>query len=141
MTAETRQRSLARLVSHRPVTGPVVAILGNLLPDRSLELIPQPIRAICQGQIHQLIVTREEVGPASTVKSFTYLGFFEVRQGGVAVVGDDVRVHGWVVGELAGFDTSHLPDHLNLVVKSKLPPGQVVWRFHLGDEVFIGQQR
>jgi hypothetical protein len=128
----------ARFVHHRPVTGVVVAVLAGSLPDRGLELIPQPSRALCRGEVHELILTTEEAGPGSRVNAISYLGFFEVKQGGVVVAGDDVRVKGSVVGEIAGFDVTHMPNHLNVVVRGKVALDGVAWRFGLGDQVVIG---
>jgi len=127
----------ARFVRHRPVTGTVVAVLAGSLSDRGLQLIPQPSRVLCQGEVHELIFTDEDVRPGMTVNRITYLGFFEVKQGGVAVVGDDVRVGG-VVGQLAGFDETHAPNHLNLVLRGTGAVTGAAMRFSLGDRVTIG---
>lgn len=128
----------ARFVRHRPVTGVVVAVLAGSLPDRGLELIPQPSRVLCRGEVHELILTTEEAAPGSRVDAISYLGFFEVKQGGVVVVGDDLRVRGSVIGEIAGFDATHLPNHLNVVVRGKVALDGLAWRFGLGDPVVIG---
>ncbi|MBC7338376.1 MAG: hypothetical protein H5U04_00675 [Firmicutes bacterium] len=132
------QQPPARFVRHRPVTGVVVAVLAGSLPDRGLELIPQPSRVLCRGEVHELILTTEEAAPGSRVDAISYLGFFEVKQGGVVVVGDDLRVRGSVIGEIAGFDATHLPNHLNVVVRGKVALDGLAWRFGLGDPVVIG---
>ena len=45
--------------------------------------------------------------------------FFEVKIGGIVVVGDKVSVGDRVIGEVAGFDVTHMPNHMNIVVKAK----------------------
>lgn len=133
-----RQSPPARFVRHRPVTGVVVAVLAGSLANRGLELVPQPSRVMCQGEVHELILTTEDVAPGSRVEAIWYLGFFEVRQGGVVVAGDDVRVRGSVIGEVAGFDATHMPNHLNVVLKGRVALDGLAWRFGLGDQVVIG---
>jgi len=128
----------ARFVRHRPVTGVVVAVLAGSLPDRGLELMPQPSRVLCRGEIHELILTTEDARPGSRVNAISYLGFFEVKQGGVVVAGDDVRVRGSVIGEIAGFDATHMPNHLNVVLRGRVALDGLAWRFGLGDQVVIG---
>lgn len=101
----------------RPTTGHLVAVLKGKLEGRQLQLIAPVSRVLQQGEIHELIATDEEAGPGQVVGRVAYLGFFEVAQGGVIVVGDELLIAGEIIGILAGFDTTHLPNHLNIVVK------------------------
>jgi hypothetical protein len=69
-----------------------------------------------------LIITAEEqAAPGTTVNKIAYLGFFEIEEGGILWVGDRVDVDGKTVGELAGYDMAHFPNHMNIVVKVKEP--------------------
>jgi len=102
----------------RPVDGELVVVLRGRYPRRGLALIPQISRAVRAGEIHELILTAEETGPGRRVEAISYLGFFEVSRGGVLTTGDLVYVNGQGIGRLAGFDETHMPNHLNIVIQS-----------------------
>ena len=60
-----------------------------------------------------------DAAPGGGADRVSAIAFFEVEQGGLAVVGDEVSVSGAVLGTLAGFDVTHMPNHINVVVKRK----------------------
>lgn len=102
----------------RAVEGVLVTVLDAKLDSRQLDLIAPISRALKQGEIHELIITPEAgAAPGGRVARVAYLGFFEVTQGGMAVVGVEVRIGGRPLGVLAGFDETHYPNHLNIVLK------------------------
>ncbi len=102
-----------------PILGNLVVVLQGYLPDRELSLINPKSRALLKGEIHELILTNEiEAGPGQTVNNIAYVGFVEIEQGGVAVVGDKIVINGQNMGTVAGFDITHMPNHLNIVLKS-----------------------
>jgi len=107
-----------------PLEGVVVAVLRGTVPDRGLELIPQPSRTVSKGEVHELIVTPEPVSPGDRVGSIAYLAFVEFQQGGVLLAGDKVCIEGEEIGELAGFDMSHFPNHMNIVLRGDLRCGE-----------------
>ncbi|MBE3588744.1 MAG: hypothetical protein IMW93_09385 [Thermoanaerobacteraceae bacterium] len=103
----------------RAIEGKLVVILRGTLENRGLHLITPISRAVLQNEIHELIVTDEEgAGPGSNVHRIAYLGFMEVECGGVLVTGDEVTCNGVLLGRIAGFDETHLPNHLNIVLYS-----------------------
>ena len=101
----------------RPVNGELVVVLRGHYPNRGLALIPQISRAVRGGEIHELILTREAAGPGHRVEAIAYLGFFEVSRGGVLIAEDLVYVNEQCIGRLAGFDETHMPNHLNIVIR------------------------
>jgi len=102
------------------VGGPLVVVLDGHLEGRGLQLIKPISRAVNRYQVHELILTDEEdAGPGTQVNAIAYLGFMEFEQGGVLVTGDQVWLDNHLIGELAGFDETHMPNHLNIVIKSK----------------------
>ena len=104
----------------RVIDGKLVVILRGKLEKRGLELISMISRAVQKHEIHELIVTDEsDVGPGSKVNKIAYIGFVEIQQGGVLVVGDVLTIQGTVLGKIVGFDETHLPNHLNIVVASE----------------------
>lgn len=123
-----------------PVSGELVVVLQGKLEGRSLSLITPPSRALLKNEIHELILTDEdEAAPGKTVNRIAYLGFFKVEKGSVIVKGDPVVIGGQVVGEIAGFDETHMPNHWNIIVKSKERKTGVEFGFELGNEVKIGE--
>ncbi len=100
------------------VAGKLVAILRLRAEDRELDLIKPPSRALVRGDVHELIVTDEEAAPGRKVNKVAYLAFFEVINSGVIVAGDTVSVGQERIGELAGFDLTHFPNHINIVIRS-----------------------
>ena len=104
----------------RDILGELVVILDGRLEERNLHLIAPISRALMQGEIHELIITDEEnAGPNKKANRIAYLGFFEISQGGVMVSGDNLFVADNKVGTIAGFDITHMPNHLNIVIYSE----------------------
>jgi len=69
------------------------------------------------GEIHELILTDERAAtPGSTVDRVAYLGFAEVTAGGLIVARDVLTIGGEIIGQIAGYDETHMPNHLNIVV-------------------------
>ena len=100
-----------------PLKGRIVAVLRGTVEDRNLELIPQPSRAVKAGEIHEFIATVENAVPGSRVSQIAYLCFVEFKTGGILLHGDEVVLGGRTVGVIAGFDLSHQPNHMNIVVQ------------------------
>lgn len=106
------------------VEAKVVAVLRGRLENRNLELIPQPSRAVKAGEVHEIIVTDEDAQPGSKVARIAYIAFLEFQNGGVLLTGDDLFIGGKFVGRLIGFDMSHFPNHMNIVVGGELKSGE-----------------
>lgn len=101
----------------RKLMGEIVTVLDGRLDNRGLELIHARSRVLQKYEIHELILSVElEAKPGSRVDRICYLGFFEVDQGGVIVSGDRIRIGESWSGTVAGFDETHCPNHLNILV-------------------------
>lgn len=99
--------------------GKLVVTLTTTFETRGLVLIAQPSRCICTNQIHELIMSDEEgIGPGSTVNKIAYVGFVEIEQGGVIISGDEVLYNDQLIGHIAGFDETHMPNHYNIVLRA-----------------------
>lgn len=127
--------------SATPIQGKLVVVLDGHLTGRGLNLIKPPSRAVQKHEIHELILTDEETAiPGGVVERVWYAGFFEVLEGGMAIVGSPVTVDGIEIGTLAGFDETHLPNHLNIIVKSARPATGAELKLSLGAAVtFAGR--
>lgn len=108
----------------KPVWGKVVVVLDGVYENRGLSLIKPPSRVLKRGEIHELILTDEQCSPGDTVNRIAYLAFVEVEQGSVIVQGDTVMIRDQEVGSIAGYDETHMPNHLNIVLKGKRIPGR-----------------
>ncbi len=98
--------------------GVLVAILRTLSDDRGLELIDPPTRCVRRYDIHELILTDDaDAKPGARVDRAAYLGFVEFDRGGVISAGDTVTIDDAPVGEIAGFDETHMPNHINILLR------------------------
>ncbi len=100
--------------------GKFVVVLDGKLENRGLSLIKPISRVFTQGTIIELIGTDDEnAGPGQNVDNIAYIGFLELQNGGVVIEGDELVWNGSVIGTIAGFDDTHMPNHQNTIVKVK----------------------
>jgi len=118
--ATTRFVTLSTYAANRPVAGTVVTVLDSTHEKRGLKLISTYSRALPKHSIHELIAT-DETGrkPGDTANRIAYLAFFEVKRGGCIIVGETLLVDGEPVGEIVGFDETHEPNHINIIIGVK----------------------
>lgn len=102
----------------RQVEGEVVALLHVSFQDRGLRLIETKSRAVRLNEIHELMITDEDAAPGGGADRVRAIAFFEVSKSGLIVVGDKVSVGNKTLGVLAGYDETHMPNHMNIVVKT-----------------------
>jgi hypothetical protein len=126
-------------VMKNDVKGKIITILDGKIEERGLSLIKQISRCVCKNEIHELIITDEEAGPGSQVNKVAYLGFMEIEQGSVMVAGDTLTVADKLIGTVAGFDETHMPNHLNIVIKSAARQTGVELSVQLGDSCVFRQ--
>ena len=103
----------------RPVEGEVIAVLHVVFDDRGLKFIQTRSRAVKLHEIHELMITDEQnVEPGGSANRVRAIAFFEITKSGLIVIGDSVSIEDKKLGELAGYDLTHMPNHLNIVVKT-----------------------
>jgi hypothetical protein len=101
----------------RPVEGRLVCVLDARSERRGMQLTAHPSRAVPAGEIHEVALTDEaSAAPGARVDRVAYLGFAEIVRGGVILVGDRVTVGEQEVGRVVGFDETHFPNHLNILL-------------------------
>jgi len=114
----------------------LVVVLDGRLPRRGLELIPQETRGVRVGEVHELIGSIQPgIAANSIVDPICYLGFVEILSAGVICAGDELRVGGKLVGRLAGFDYTHMPNHMNIVIATAADQSGIEREFELEQEV------
>ena len=117
----------------RPVEGEVVALLHIEFEDRGLEFIQTKSRTVKLNEIHELMITDEEdAAPGGGADRVRAIAFFEITKSGLIVVGDEVTINGKKLGTLAGYDVTHMPNHINVVVKTEILEEPVL---RVGDRV------
>ena len=118
--ATTKFVTLSTYAANRPVKGEVVTVLDSTHEERGLKLISTYSRALKKNSIHELIAT-DETGkkPGDTANRIAYLAFFEVSRGGCIIVGETLFVDGKATGEIIGFDETHEPNHINIIIGVK----------------------
>lgn len=104
--------------NRRQVAGEVVAILHVSFQDRGLRLIEARSRAVALHEIHELMITDQDTEPGGTADRVRAVAFFEVTEPGLIVAGDRMTVGVKRLGTLAGYDETHMPNHMNMVVKA-----------------------
>jgi hypothetical protein len=102
----------------RPVEGEIVALLHIVFEDRGLKFIETKSRTVKLYEIHELMITDEKAEPGGRANNVRAIGFFEISKPGLIVVGDGVWVDDRYLGKLAGYDLTHMPNHMNVVVRS-----------------------
>jgi len=99
------------------VIGRVVCVLDARSDERGMELVIHPSRALRRHEIHELAVTDQgEAAPGLTIDRVAYLAFLAIEQGGVVLQGDTVTAGGKTLGKVVGFDETHFPNHLNILI-------------------------
>jgi len=111
--------SRLRYTAKRNVEGELLYIFCMRADNRYMSLETLVTRALRAGEVHELIVSSSPgLAPGADVPDVAYVGFFEVDRAGIAEVGDEVFVGDRLLGRLAGFDLTHMPNHMNIVVAS-----------------------
>ncbi len=98
----------------------LVAIMRGKIEDRDMELIGERTRTVTASEVHELILTDEAGEPGAVVRRVAYLGFGEFGNGGVLAAGDRLFAGDRLIGELAGFDYNHMPNHMNIVFRGNV---------------------
>lgn len=118
--ATTRFVNLSTYAANRSVEGEVVTVLDSTHDARGLNLIPTYSRALKQNSIHELIATDEaDQKPGGIANRIAYLAFFEVTRGGCILVGETLFADGNPIGDIIGFDETHEPNHINIIIGVK----------------------
>ena len=121
-----------------PLEGRFVGVLNSKRLRRGLVLIPPKTRCVRRYDIHEILITDEmDAAPGGGVDRVFGVGFVEFAAGGTVVQGDRVEIGGATVAEVAGFDETHAPNHLNIVLKTTVPKTGIELGIEPGDPVTI----
>ncbi len=124
------------------ITAELIVIMDTQSDERGLKLIAPFTRAVLKHQIHELLMTDErEASPGKEVNRVAGVGFIEFTRGGLIVAGDKVWIGDRCLGEVAGFDETHMPNHQNIVIKAEQRSPGVKLGLQLGSKVLISRGR
>jgi hypothetical protein len=124
--------------ANRGIYGEVVTVLDLELDTRGLRLIPTYSRVLVAHSIHELVVT-DEIGkkPGDTVDRVAFLAFFEVLRSGCIIVGETLKAGENAIGTILGFDETHQPNHMNIVIGVHQRRTGKQLRFELGTPISL----
>lgn len=124
--------------SKTDIRGRFVVVLDGKLDNRGLNLIQPISRAFPKSAIIELIGTDEkDAGPGKSVDNICYIGFVELLNSGVLLVGDKIKWKDIIIGTIAGYDDTHMPNHQNtIILMEKRIPGKE-FNIQPGDEIVI----
>jgi hypothetical protein len=101
------------------VEGRFAKVLRHLDEDRGMTLIEERSRCVRLGELHEIVVTDRAAAEDDRVRRVGFLGFAEMRTGGVIEEGDEVRLGERLFGRVMGFDGCHFPNHYNIVIRAE----------------------
>jgi hypothetical protein len=118
------------------VAAEIIAVLHAHATARRLELTVHPSRAVCAGEVHEVFVTDEpDKGPNAIVDRVGYIACVAIKESGMILAKDTFLLEGKAIGTVIGFDETHLPNHMNIVLYTPtLQTGRDLGA-RLGDEV------
>jgi hypothetical protein len=120
------------------IKGKIVSTLRGSLETRGLSLIHPVSRAFIKNSIIEIIGTDEaDAVPGMTVNSISYIAFAEIKNGGIVLTGDDVIWNGKIIGQIAGYDDTHMPNHQNTIIKMKTKLSGEELGIKVNDEIII----
>lgn len=98
----------------------ILVVLSNKKTDRGLRLSEFTSRCVMKGEVHEFLVANEWNSDRNMVfNDISYLGFFEFITAGVLGVGDRLLdENNELIGEIIGFDFTHMPNHMNVALHS-----------------------
>lgn len=134
----TKFVNVSAYAERKEVIGEVVTVLDAKAASRGLRLIPTYSRALPKYSIHEVILTDEaEPQLGESVNQISYLCFFEVSEGGIILVGDKFFLDQQFIGIIKGFDETHLPNHLNIILYAETRKTGKELGFAVGKKIYF----
>ncbi len=98
----------------------IKAVMKNKRIDRKLKLSEYVTRCINKNQLHEFLIANDWNNDKNKLlNDISYIGFMECIECGVIEIGDNFSDdNGTIVGTIIGFDYTHMPNHMNIVLKS-----------------------
>lgn len=131
-----------RTVTKEPVASRLVKLWHHTRDDRGMTLSPWDTRCVLPGEVHELVVTTDRPRAAGDrIDRVAFLGHTEITAAGLIEKGDLVFCGETFVGEVAGFDECHVPNHLNILIAADRLVTADVAAASVGTAVRFAEQR
>lgn len=99
----------------QPVRARWIAVMNHVRTKRCIVLTDFRTRCVQSGEIHEFI-TCESSTSGVPIDDVSYLGFAEIVDGGVLQIGDEIQLNDKLAVRILGFDYTHMPNHMNILV-------------------------
>lgn len=93
-----------------------VMILGHVRDDRIMKAAAYVTRCVRAGEIHEFVKVPDVADASDQYRGAAYVGFAEFRNAAVIHVGQGLWINETLVGKIVGFDETHLPNHMNILI-------------------------
>ena len=125
------------IIAKQDLIGRLVTIHGTIRRNRGLKLIIQKTRAIKKGEIHELILTNNIVDNDRIINDAAIIGFVEFLTSGLLKAEDKLFIRNKEIGTIIGFDETHMPNHQNILIYSKIFKPGLDLELHCGNVVYF----
>jgi len=120
------------------VEAEMIAILDARRHDRDMTLIKPLTRVVKKGEIHEFVMTDEaDAKPGARINRVAYLAFAVITQEGILSVGDHLFCGTETIGQIVGYDETHMPNHMNIVIYAAEAKTGAENNLYLGQSFFL----
>jgi hypothetical protein len=104
-----------------PAEVELVMVLGHSRPEREMVREPLATRCVIAGEVHELVAVDPVTLRDGRYHGASYIGFGTFTRSAVIHVGEPLLLDGVALGVVGGFDGTHLPNHLNILIETDRP--------------------
>lgn len=104
-----------------PVELTFVMVLGHDRADREMEKGSFATRCVQAGEVHELVAVNAGTLDNGKYHGASYLGFVTFNGPAVIYLGESLFIEGKFIGVLGGFDYTHFPNHMNILIETEQP--------------------
>ena len=116
---EPYNTNIDSIIIKQDLIGRLLTVHGTVIKNRGLKPIIQKTRAIKAGEIHELILTDSIIDNNRIINNAAYIGFVVFLTSGLLKNEDKLYIRNNEIGVVIGFDETHIPNHLNILIYSK----------------------
>ena len=107
------------IIVKQDLIGRLITVHGTIRRNRGLRPITQKTRAIKMGEIHEVILTDDFMDNDRIINNAAIIGFVDFLTSGLIKTKDRLYIRNNEIGIVIGFDETHMPNHLNILIYSK----------------------
>lgn len=134
---EPYSTNIDSIIVKQDLIGRLITVHGTIRKNRGLKPIIQKTRAIKAGEIHELILTDNIIDNNGIINNVAYIGFVEFLTSGLLKSKDRFYIRKNEIGIVIGFDETHMPNHLNILIYSKKLKAGLDLNLNCGNVVYF----